>query len=407
MLTAYTPNRRFHILPRHPTVEFNKNNGDPMNKFVFALLCLPFIAACSDSNDSFRPEPVLPDFTAADAWITDFVASEELFTGGSYIIVDKELGVVHKAAFGDQTEDSLVLLASTSKVPTVTLLMALDDDNDNVDFDITTPIASYLPWMGVWDPAITTEHLVSNRSGIPGLLNLFIDQASYGPHLCQFLPFGTVQSCAETIFTSLLPGLKATPANTAFDYGGSQWQLSGAVAEIVGGGTWNQLWDAYIAEPCDLEIATYGNNLSIAVDWDGAPESLVGRDNANQEGGMMSNLDDYAKLLALHLNDGMCGENRVLSAESIADMRRARTQDTGGGTGYGMGWWIQPVQGGGPATLFTDPGFYGSVSWIDTEREYAAVVFFEEYTGTSGSVGSGAVTSQLIPIVAEAFDAVR
>ena len=373
------------------------------------LLCLllPLFAACSDSDNSFVPEPVLPDFTAADAWMEDFVESEELFPGGSYIIVDRELGVIHKAVFGNQTEDSLVLLASTSKVPTVTLLMALHDDDDNVDFDITTPIANYLPWMGVWDQAITTEHLVSNRSGIPGLVNLFVNQALYGPHLCQFLPFGTLQACAETIWTSPLPGLESTPANTAFDYGGSQWQLSGAVAEIVGGGTWNQLWDEYIAQPCDLEISTYGNNLATAADWDGMADSLIGRENPNQEGGMMANLDDYAKLLSLHLNDGLCGSNRVLSAESVASMREPRTQDPEDGSGYGMGWWLEPREGSGPVTLFTDGGFYGSISWIDTSRRYAGVVFFEEYTGTAGNVGSGGVRDQLIPIIEDAIDAVQ
>jgi CubicO group peptidase (beta-lactamase class C family) len=378
-----------------------------MNKSLLAGLCLPLLAACSDSNDTFIPEPVLPDFTTADAWMADFVASEDAFPGGSYIVVDKDLGVIHKAAFGNQTEDSLVLLASTSKVPTVTLLMALHDDDDNVDFDITTPIANYLPWQGVWDPAITTEHLVSNRSGIPGLVNLFVNQALYGPHLCQFLPFGTLQACGETIFTTPLPGLVSTPANTAFDYGGSQWQLSGAVAEIVGGGTWNQLWDEYIAEPCNLEIATYGNNLSLAESWDGMPESLVGRENPNQEGGMMSNLDDYAKLLSLHLNDGMCGANRVLSAESVASMRRPRTEDPEDGSGYGMGWWLEPREGDGPVTLFTDGGFYGSLSWIDTQRQYAGVVFFEDYSGAEGNVGSGGTRDQLIPIIEAAIDAVR
>ncbi len=378
-----------------------------MKRFLLLCLSLPFIAACSDGGNSYVPPPVEPDFTAADAWMEDFVDSEPLFPGGSYVVVDKERGVIHKAVFGNQTEDSLVLLASTSKVPTVMLLMALHDDDDNVNFDITTPIANYLPWLGVWDQAITTEHLVSNRSGIPGLINLFIDQASYGPHLCQFLPFGTLQGCAETIWTSPLPGLESTPAGTAFDYGGSQWQLSGAVAEIVGGGTWNQLWDEYIAQPCELEISTYGNNLSISEQWDGMADSLVGLDNPNQEGGMMASLDDYAKLLSLHLNDGLCGSNRVLSAESVASMRAPRTQDPTDGSGYGMGWWLEPREGDGPVTLFTDGGFYGSISWIDTERQYAGVVFFEEYTGTDGGTGSGGVRDQLIPIIEDAIDAVR
>jgi CubicO group peptidase (beta-lactamase class C family) len=374
-------------------------------RYVFSTALLVLLAGCSDSNDSLvtaDPDYGSADFAAADAWMDDFVATQPAFSGGSYLIVDLANGVIHKSASGDHDGEDLVLLASTSKVPTVTLLMALDEDDENVDFAIDEPIASYLPWLGVWDANITTEHLVSNRSGIPGLFNLFNNLDDYLPHACQFLPQGTLQGCAETLYTTALPTLESTPANTAFDYGGSQWQLSGAVAEIVGAGTWNQLWDAYIAEPCGMEVATYGNNLSFAEAWDGAAESLAGIDNPSMEGGMMSNLDDYAAILSLHLSGGLCGDARVLSEAGVSFMQEARTQEPG----YGMGWWLQSPEEGGDVTLFTDPGFYGSVSWVDVERQYAGVVFFEEYSGLSGSLGSGGVISELIPIIAQAIDAV-
>lgn len=373
-----------------------------MTRPAFLLLSL-FLVACSDNNNNNPVDQVMPDFTVADAWLEDFVATEELFPGGSMIIVDKNTGVIHKSAFGNQSEDSVVLLASTSKVPTITLLMALHEDDANVNFDIAAPIANYLPWLGVWDPTITTEYLVSNRAGIPGLLNLFSRPADYAPHICQYLPLGTLLECVETLYTTPLPNLPSTPANTAFDYGGSPWQLAGGVAEVVGGGTWNQLWDQYIAEPCGLEVARFGNNLSVSGNWDGNPDSLIGLDNPNMEAGMISNLDDYAKLISLHLNDGACGDKQVLSPEAVAFMREERSPEVG----YGMGWWITAPEEGGSVYLYDDPGFYGSIAWIDVERGYGGVVFFEEYTGAAGGVGSGGVSSQLISIIEEAFDAVR
>ena len=367
--------------------------------FVFSM----FLIACSDSSDDAAPAKALADFTMADAWLERFVVTEALFPGGSMIIVDKTAGVIHKSAFGNQSEDSVVLLASTSKVPTVTLLMALHEDDANVNFDISAPIANYLPWLGVWDPAITTENLVSNRSGIPGLLNIFTRPDDYSPHLCQFLPAGTLLACAETLFTTPLPNLPSVKPNTVFDYGGSQWQLAGGVAELVGGATWQQLWDQYIAEPCGLQIARFGNNLSLAGSWDGSPAGLVGLENPNMEGGMMSDLDDYAKLLSLHLNDGACGGNQVLSPESVAFMRKDRSPEVG----YGMGWWIKAPAQGDNIYLYDDPGYYGSIAWLDIERGYGGVVFFEEYSGAAGGVGSGGVASQLISIIEEALDAAR
>jgi len=374
--------------------------------FIFASLSL---FACTDGSDAVfvTPEAPLPDFSAADAWMADFVDTQPLFPGGSMIIVDKDRGVIHKSVFGNQDDDSLVLLASTSKVPTVMLLMALHEDDTNVDFDIQAPIANYLPWQGVWDEAITTENLVSNRSGIPGLTNLFTRPADYAPHICQYGPVGTLLECVETLYTSELPNIPGTAPDTAFDYGGTQWQLAGGVAETVGGASWNQLWDQYIGEPCGLTMSRYGNNLSFAADWTGDADALVGLDNPNMEGGMMSSLDDYAKLLSLHLNDGYCGDNAVLSAQGVAFMRLPRTEPEGTQRGYGMGWWITPPVEDGSIYLYVDPGFYGSVSWIDIERNYAGAVFFEEYGGVGGQIGSGGVIREMIPLIEEAIDALQ
>ncbi|MFK7976272.1 MAG: hypothetical protein AB8C02_09050 [Halioglobus sp.] len=109
-----------------------------MFRSLATILATFTLFACSDGSDNpavMAPAP-LPDFTAADAWIADLVEAEPLFPGGSIIVVEKERGVIHKSVFGNQNEDSLVLLASTSKVPTVMLLMALHEDDANIDFDI-------------------------------------------------------------------------------------------------------------------------------------------------------------------------------------------------------------------------------------------------------------------------------
>jgi CubicO group peptidase (beta-lactamase class C family) len=384
-----------------------------MSRFILLALSL-LLASCSDNNNyngtpvGPAPEPfVQPDFSMADAWLEDFVATENAFPGASIAIVDKENAVIHRAFFGNQTEDRGVLLASTSKVPAVMLMLALDDDDANVTFDMDQPIGDYLPWPGVWDSDITSRHLVSNRSGIPGLANLFTRPLEYAPHLCQYVAEGTLLECAETLFTTPLTTIAATPANSAFDYGGSQWQLAGGVAETVGGASWNQLWDQYIGAPCELELFRWGNNLGIAEAWDGNPDSLVGLANPNMEGGAMTNVDTYAKLISLHLNDGWCGENRVLSAAAVAAMRQETTPAELGAWGYGMGWWTIISEEGRPITLFVDPGFYGSISWIDTERNYGGVVLLEDYTGAEGSVGSGGVIDQLIPLIEQAIDMAR
>jgi len=392
---------------------------------ILFIVLLVVLYGCDDNNNNNKNSNNQYDFSAADAWLEEFVAAEEIYPGGSMVIVDKTQGIIHKIAFGDQDVETVALIASVSKMPAVTLLMALHEDDANVEFDIQSPITSYLPWLGVWDSNITTEHLVTHRSGLPGLQYVFSQPADLLSHICQYLPVGTLAACGEAIFTTPLPNLPSSPANATADYGGSQWQLSGAVAEEVGGAGWNQLWDLYIAEPCELELARFGNNAgTLATEWDGNIDSLVGLENPQVEGGMAANLEDYAKLLSLHLNGGKCGDTQVLSPEGVAFMKEERTPpygvagappgfpgDAGDGTypwGYAMGWWVIPAMDGGDIYLYMAYGLFGSVAWIDIEREYGGFVIFEDYALTDlGVTGTSRVLTELIPIIEDALDAVR
>lgn len=359
--------------------------------------------------DETATPPSGPDFSAVDAHLDAFVADNPAFEGASVVLVRRGEGTIHQAAFGAYGLDTVVLLASTSKVPSATLMMALSED-DALDFDIDTPVESYLQrWDGVW-PGVTAEHLLSNTSGIPGLQYL----ADYGAHACQFLPLGDLEGCGRTIYETPLDDLPSSAPGTAFDYGGSQWQIAGAVGQVVGGQTWAELFDQYIGQPCDLEVFEYGNMLASAEGWVGNPELLNGQDNPNIEGGAISDIADYGKLLMMHLEEGRCGDDQVLSAEATAFMRidrgtplGSRDFDIGGrpqGLGYGMGWWVQPQDEGEP-TLFYDPGAYGAVSWIDTDRGYGGFLATADYTRIDANDAWIMVLDELIPLIAEAIDA--
>jgi CubicO group peptidase (beta-lactamase class C family) len=369
-----------------------------------------FLFACSDDEGGGLEPPIVekpaPDFSAVDAALDAFVAEHPAFDGASIIIVDEEDGAIHEAAFGDHTLDTVVLLASTSKMPSVSLLMALAEDDANVDFEMDAVIDQYLPWPGYWTGR-TTEQLVSNTSGIPGLFNAL----NYGAHLCQFFPVGQLQTCGQIIYQTPLDHLPSNPPGQEFDYGGSQWHLAGTVAEIVGGASWRQLFDQYLAGPCELEVFQYGNNLSFAPEWSGSPDDLAGLDNPNIEGGAISNLGDYAKILSMQLNEGQCGDTQVLSPAAISSMRidrgtPANSQDwLNTGRGYGMGWWILPTADDSTPYIYLDPGAFSSSAWIDTRRDYGAYVQMEDYTAVNVVESSPFITEELIPLIEAALDA--
>ena len=381
---------------------------DQMPRYILGLSLLALVSACGGGGSGSTPTPpdqdvgtappppVTPDFSEVDATFQSFIDESLIFDGISYVVVDAE-GTLHTGTFGDHTENTVVMLASTSKVPAVMTLMALEEDPAST-FSMSQPIGEVLPFDGVYADR-TPAQLVSNTSGIPGLRQLGL----YGPHLCQFSFEESIEfeACGQILLSVPLPDSHA--AGSISDYGGSQWQLAGVTAAVSANATWNQLVDQYLATPCGLEVFTFGNmweNLSL---WDGTPDSLLGQSNPNIEGGAITNLADYAKLLQVHLNDGYCGETQVLSEAALAEMR----VDRGGVVAedpvpYGMGWWINTDNLG----VYDDPGAFGSVSFLDVERGFGGYVAIDDYTRIDADAPARLVRRDIIPLLQSAFDAV-
>ena len=387
----------------------------PVSHYLIILLTT-LLCACgggstspttnNGSSDS-TPPPSGPDFSEVDASFQSFIDGNDVFDGISYVLVDAS-GVLHQGIFGDHTANTVVLLASTSKVPAVMTMMALQED-PNVNFSISEPVSTYLSYDGPYADR-TVEQMVSNTSGIPGLRLLAQYGSPTGPtledfnHLCQFSSqaFVNFEICGQTLVQNELP--TSQPAGSVFDYGGSQWQIAGVTASTAANATWNQLVDQYLGTPCDLEVFTFGNPWENPQGFTGSPDSLAGTSNPNIEGGAITNLADYAKLLQVHLNGGFCGDNRVLSEDAILSMQ----MDRGGVVAtnpnpYGMGWWIRTDNPG----VFTDPGAFGAVSFIDINRGIGGFMAIDDYSDRDAGAPPQFFIGQAIPAIQAAFDAAQ
>ena len=98
------------------------------------------------------------------------------------------------------------------------------------------------------------------------------------------------------------------------------------------------------------------------------------------EAGMYTTIDDYGKLLMMHLRGGRCGDTQVHPPETIERMHADRILEAYQGNtdnpflrGYGMGWWVDR---NGEGTIH-DPGAYGSWAYIDQSRDLAVFTVLE------------------------------
>jgi CubicO group peptidase (beta-lactamase class C family) len=345
--------------------------------------------------------PLLPppdfDFSAWDAAVEAYLEEQGL-VGASAAVVHPEHGIVHRAGYGAFDAERIYLIASSSKILSVGVLMRLADQGL---LDVDAPISDFVEW-GDQKSDITVAQLVSNSSGMPGLL----DDPVYGPYICQYIDSGTLTDCARTIYTAD-DVADRSPPDTEFRYGGGQWQLAGGIAEVVSGKPWETLVRETYVEPCGATSLGYTNQFLRATSeggdgvasalgypgfFQGDPANAAATDNPNIEGGAYVTAEDYGKILWMHLRGGTCGSERVLSEEAVARMQEDRIGEVYGGVtfspvleGYGMGWWVSRQEPG----LVVDGGAYGAIPWLDLPRGYGAVVFIE---GNSG-LGQGLMSA--------------
>ena len=333
-----------------------------------------------------EPEPAVAtyDFTAISPIVQDFI-DEKGLNGAGLIVVQRDDGVVHHDHWGEFGPERISLIASSSKMVVAGVLMRLHDDGL---LDIDAPVADVAGW-GAGNPEVTPAQLISNSSGLVGLL----PNPAYGPYVCQFLPIGTLQACAEQVFTTTDDDADIVPPDTEFRYGGAQWQVAGAVAEVASGKSWAALIDEVYVQPCGLDVLAFNNHFiqlegepyRYPASFDSDPSTLMPTYNPNLEGGAYVTTGDYGALLLMHLRAGMCGDNQVLSAESLDRMHSDRIMAAYGsdvwGSGYGMGWWVDRENG-----RITDGGLYGTVPWLDLEDGYGAYLVVEADSPTGNAL---------------------
>jgi CubicO group peptidase (beta-lactamase class C family) len=295
--------------------------------------------------------------------LQSFVPNRVLGLG---LMIARNDRVVYAEAFGLQNVDTMLPLASSTKMPSGTVIMKLVEQGY---INLDEPIATYLQGK-INVPAdkagITVRMLFNHTSGV------------IAEPLCANNVFTTLKACAQE---ALNTPLEFTPG-TKFAYGGGGMQVAGFIAEAVTGRSFTELFDEIVATPLGLTRFRYNSST-----------------NPHIAGGAFSDMGDYTKIMQMHLAGGMYQGNRILSQAAIDEMQRdqvtglekLRTPGKTTLTGYSFGWWHsdpaylsqqQPPQTVGPE--LSDQGLFGSTPWIDKDLNYSAIllIFKRTQTGT-------------------------
>lgn len=361
---------------------------------VLGSVVIAMLAGCAEQDDHATEL----DFSSFDQALEAAIAAynrsmpDAPIRGASAIVVHADHGLLYSKGYGEFAADRLYLIASSSKILSVGVLMRLADQNL---VQIDGPIGAYLDeWGQTSASPLTLVQLFSNSSGLPSLSEVSsaaTDMNSpYYSNLCQYNHVGTLTDCGKLLYATE----PLRPADTQFTYGGSQWQLGGAVAEQVSGKSWSQLIDETYATPCQMPSLGYTNQFAMAgtmypTNFQGMEANLPVTSNPSIEGGAYVTAPDYAKVLLMHLRGGMCDGGRVLSEASVQAMQEDRIAKYGGVTGnpvangYGMGWWLDTDD-----HVLSDPGAYGAYPWLDLERGYGAMIIIEVTSTVGGQLAA-------------------
>lgn len=292
------------------------------------------------------------DFTAVSDSLKKIV--EEAPLDGACLLVVKNGGSIYEQCFGKYTSDTVVAVASASKWLSAATIMTLVDDGK---LSLDDPVSKYLPKFTGKKGEITIRQLFSHTSGLPG------DHPAIGTFRI------TLREAADQIAD--VP-LVADPGKE-FRYGGVSMQVAGAVAEIVSGKSWGDLFREKIAVPCRMKNTSYGR--------------FGLNRNPRIAGGASSTLNDYRNFLTMILNEGDFKGRRVLSKAAVREMEKDQTRGAEpksatlfrltAGSRYGLGQWLDRKDENDQGIEISSPGAFGFRPWIDRERNLLGVLVVE------------------------------
>lgn len=291
-------------------------------------------------------------------------------------------GISTEAALSDFTPTTRLRIASSSKWLTAVLAMTFVDEGK---LRLQDTIGKYLPIMSKYGKGqIRVWHCLSHLTGIKqgGLRETLDDLKS-------------IESMSASIEQIARLPMEGEPG-LSFHYGNAGMQIIAAIIEKIGGANFETLFAQRIAEPLEMKATDFGKTA--------VPLAA---------GGAWSTPEDYMKLLAMLLNEGMYKDKRILSKAAINEMMKNRIRkdcliayrpEELGEWEYGFGAWVlDGIAADKRSMQLASPGLFGSFPWIDASNNYCAFLL----TMNMRTKGRKELYEELVQLTTEAVKQLR
>ncbi|MGW3520500.1 serine hydrolase domain-containing protein [Streptomyces hydrogenans] len=281
--------------------------------------------------------------------------------------------------------DTQYRIGSITKVFTAVLVLRLRDEGL---LGLDDPLEKHLPGTGVGE--VTVAQLLGHTAGLA---------AETPSPWWERTPGATRPELADVLGET--PVLH--PAGRSFHYSNPGYTLLGALVEAVRGVSWEEALRTEILEPLGMDRTTGEPVAPHAGGWAVHPWADVMLPEPTEDLGVMgaagrlwSTAADLCRFGGFLID----GDDRVLRAASVAEMRVPVGPPAVGDPlmGYGLGLQVAQKEGGALVGHGGSlPGFVAGL-WVDVEEGLVGVALAN---ATSGPM-TGVVATDLVRIVAEA-----
>ncbi|MFJ2023645.1 serine hydrolase domain-containing protein [Streptomyces sp. NPDC087897] len=279
--------------------------------------------------------------------------------------------------------DTQYRIGSITKTFTAVLVLRLRDEGL---IDLDAPLEKYLPGTGVG--SVTVFQLLCHSAGL----------GAEAPAPWWERTPGTLRPEVADV---LGDRPQVHPAGHRHHYSNPGYTLLGSLIEAVRGVSWEEALCREILEPLGMRRTTSDPVAPHAGGWAVHPWADVLLSEPVEDLGIMapagqlwSTAEDLLRFAAFLAE----GDDRVLSASSVREMRTPAAPVEPGGSGYGLG--LQIVGGEG-RVLFGHsgslPGFVAGL-WVCEEEDVAAVALSNATSGLPAAM----VAAELLNIVVDA-----